>query len=127
MKSRPLAYPNLILYNGKIRTFTSETSTCEALACAGSRIVATGNSDDIRRLANDLQRQEAKKAKKGRVCEGVAPAQRIANEDQEVRQKDQNETPSEALEVREDLLQTDLPAQSRDHPQANDEEEIPQP
>src|SRR5918996_120911 len=51
MKSRPLAYPNLILYNGKIRTFTSETSTCEALACAGSRIVATGNSDDIRRLA----------------------------------------------------------------------------
>lgn len=51
MKPRPLAYPNLILYNGKIRTFTSETSTCEALACAGSRIVATGNSDDIRRLA----------------------------------------------------------------------------
>jgi hypothetical protein len=51
MNPRPLAYPNLILYNGKIRTFTSETSTCEALACAGSRIVATGNSDDIRRLA----------------------------------------------------------------------------
>jgi predicted amidohydrolase YtcJ len=51
MSARPLAYPNLILYNGKIRTFASETSTCEALACAGSRIVATGNSDDIRRLA----------------------------------------------------------------------------
>jgi hypothetical protein len=51
MKPRPLPYPNLILYNGKIRTFTSDTSTCEALACAGSRIVATGNSDDIRRLA----------------------------------------------------------------------------
>ena len=51
MKPGPLPYPNLILYNGKIRTFASETATCEALACAGSRIVATGRSDDIRRLA----------------------------------------------------------------------------
>ena len=51
MKSRPLPYPNTILYNGKIRTFTSETATCEALACVGSRIVTTGNSDDVRRLA----------------------------------------------------------------------------
>ncbi|MGH7796647.1 MAG: amidohydrolase [Candidatus Binatia bacterium] len=51
MKPRPLPYPSLILYNGNIRTFASETSTCEALACAGSRIAATGNSDDIRRLA----------------------------------------------------------------------------
>ena len=51
MAVRPLPYPNLILYNGKIRTFTSQTSTCEALACAGSRIVATGKSEDIRRLA----------------------------------------------------------------------------
>src|SRR5262245_24332349 len=51
MKSRPLAYPELILYNGKIRTFATETSTCEALAASASRIVATGNSDDIRRLA----------------------------------------------------------------------------
>src|SRR6266404_1335030 len=51
MKSRPLPYPNTILYSGKIRTFTSETATCEALACVGSRIVATGNSDEIRRLA----------------------------------------------------------------------------
>src|SRR5439155_1266351 len=41
----------LFLYNGKIRTFASETSTCEAIACAGSRIVATGTSDDIRRFA----------------------------------------------------------------------------
>jgi predicted amidohydrolase YtcJ len=48
---RPLTYPNLILYNGNIRTFATETSTCEALACAGSRIVASGNSDDMRRLA----------------------------------------------------------------------------
>ncbi len=51
MKSRPLPYPSLILYNGNIRTFATETSTCEALACAGSRIVASGDSDDIRRLA----------------------------------------------------------------------------
>ena len=51
MRPRPLPYPDLILYNGKIRTFVSETSTCEALACIGSRIVATGTSDEIRRLA----------------------------------------------------------------------------
>jgi hypothetical protein len=51
MIPRPLTYPNLILYNGNIRTFATETSTCEALACAGSRIVASGNSDDMRRLA----------------------------------------------------------------------------
>jgi predicted amidohydrolase YtcJ len=51
MNPRPLAYPNLILYNGNIRTFATDTSTCAALACAGSRIVAAGDSDDIRRLA----------------------------------------------------------------------------
>jgi predicted amidohydrolase YtcJ len=51
MKHFPLPYPNMILYNGNIRTFASDHSTCEALACAGSRIVATGNSDDMRRLA----------------------------------------------------------------------------
>jgi predicted amidohydrolase YtcJ len=50
MKRRSLPYPDLILYNGKIRTFVNESSTCEALAAAGSRIVAIGNSDDIRRL-----------------------------------------------------------------------------
>src|SRR5687767_808075 len=51
MKSRPLPYPNSILFNGKIRTFETETSTCEALACSGSRIVATGKFEDIRRFA----------------------------------------------------------------------------
>jgi predicted amidohydrolase YtcJ len=51
MTVHPLAYPNLILYNGNIRTFATGSSSCEALACAGSRIVATGNSDDVRRLA----------------------------------------------------------------------------
>jgi hypothetical protein len=51
MKQRPLPHPNTILYNGKIRTFVGENTTCEALAAAGSRIVATGSSDDLRRLA----------------------------------------------------------------------------
>src|ERR671922_1706806 len=57
MRPHSLPYPDLIMYNGKIRTFVSETSVCEALACAGSRIVATGNSDDIRRLAGPDTRQ----------------------------------------------------------------------
>jgi len=51
MIPRSLPYPETILYNGKIRTFTSATASCEALACSGSRIVTTGNSDDIRRFA----------------------------------------------------------------------------
>ncbi len=51
MKSRPLPYPETILYNGKIRTFANDNSTCEALASSASRIVATGKSDDVRRLA----------------------------------------------------------------------------
>ncbi|HEX9453833.1 MAG TPA: amidohydrolase family protein, partial [Candidatus Binatia bacterium] len=50
MRSRPLPYPETILFNGKIRTFTSDSATCEALASSGSRIVATGKSDDVRRL-----------------------------------------------------------------------------
>jgi predicted amidohydrolase YtcJ len=51
MSSQPLPYPDLVLYNGKIRTFVTETSTCEALACSNGRIVATGRSDEMRRLA----------------------------------------------------------------------------
>ena len=51
MKPRSLAYPDLILFNGKIRSFAANGSTCDALACAGGRIVAMGKSDDIRRLA----------------------------------------------------------------------------
>jgi hypothetical protein len=51
MKPRALAYPDLILFNGKIRSFTGDNSIQEALACAGGRIVATGRSDEIRRLA----------------------------------------------------------------------------
>jgi hypothetical protein len=51
MKSRHSPHPDLILYNGKIRTFAAGGSIREALACAGGRIVATGSSDEIRRLA----------------------------------------------------------------------------
>ncbi|HEX9273197.1 MAG TPA: amidohydrolase family protein, partial [Candidatus Binatia bacterium] len=51
MKPRALAYPDLIMFNGKIRSFAGENSIREALACAGGRIVATGKSEDIRRLA----------------------------------------------------------------------------
>src|SRR5919108_2801774 len=51
MKQRALAYPDLILFNGKIRSFAADGSTYEALACAGGRIVAIGKSDDVRRLA----------------------------------------------------------------------------
>ena len=51
MKPRALAYPDLVLFNGKIRSFAADNSLQEAVACAGGRIVATGKSDDIRRLA----------------------------------------------------------------------------
>src|SRR5205809_2351770 len=51
MTLRTPAYPDLILFNGKIRSFKAVGSTFEALACAGGRIVATGKSEDTRRLA----------------------------------------------------------------------------
>ena len=51
MTLRTPAYPDLILFNGKIRSFKAVGSTFEALACAGGRIVAIGKSEDIRRLA----------------------------------------------------------------------------
>ncbi len=51
MKRRNSMHPDLILYNGKIRSFAANGSTFEALASAGGRIVATGASDEIRRLA----------------------------------------------------------------------------
>jgi predicted amidohydrolase YtcJ len=49
MKPRALAYPDLILFNGKIRSFVAANGIQEAVACAGGRIVATGKSDDIRK------------------------------------------------------------------------------
>lgn len=51
MKSRALAYPDLILFNGKIRSFATANTIQDAIACAGGRIVATGKSDEVRRLA----------------------------------------------------------------------------
>jgi predicted amidohydrolase YtcJ len=51
MRQQAVPYPDLILFNGKIRSFSANGSIHEALACAGGRIVATGNSDEIRRLA----------------------------------------------------------------------------
>src|ERR1700741_557179 len=51
MRPKSLPYPDLILFNGKIRTFAGDGSTVDALACAGGRIVATGSSDEIRRLS----------------------------------------------------------------------------
>jgi predicted amidohydrolase YtcJ len=44
-------FPDTILFNGKIRTFAADGGTCEALACAGDRIVALGKSDEVQRLA----------------------------------------------------------------------------
>ena len=51
MKRRNSVHPDLILYNGKIRSFAANGATFEALASAGGRIVATGASDEVRRLA----------------------------------------------------------------------------
>ena len=51
MRQRPLPYPDLILFNGIIHSFNSQGAVHEALACGGGRIVATGSSDEIRRLA----------------------------------------------------------------------------
>jgi predicted amidohydrolase YtcJ len=50
MKPNGLAYPDLILFNGNVRTLAADNATHEALACAGDRIVAAGKSDDIRLL-----------------------------------------------------------------------------
>ncbi len=50
MSPQATPYPDLILFNGKFRTFAPDGSTYEAVACAGGRIVAIGRSDEIRRL-----------------------------------------------------------------------------
>lgn len=51
MKRRNSVHPDLILYNGKFRSFAANGATFEALASAGGRIVATGASEEVRRLA----------------------------------------------------------------------------
>lgn len=51
MNGRALPYPDLILFNGKIRSLAPGGAVFEAIACAGGRIVATGKSDEVRRLS----------------------------------------------------------------------------
>ncbi|MFQ5684396.1 MAG: hypothetical protein ACE5HC_14140, partial [Candidatus Binatia bacterium] len=45
-----LPYPNLILFNGKIRSLDPRGSIHEAIACAGGRIVAAGKTKDVMKL-----------------------------------------------------------------------------
>ena len=49
--TRALPYPDLILFNGKIRSLAPGGAVFEAIACAGGWIVATGKSDEVRRLS----------------------------------------------------------------------------
>src|SRR5436190_1086172 len=51
MKRRTSVHPDLILYNGNIRSFGADGAIYQALASAGGRIVAVGASDEVRRLA----------------------------------------------------------------------------
>jgi predicted amidohydrolase YtcJ len=63
MKKRVyLPYPDLIFFNGRIRSFASGGDVYEAIACAGGRIVAVGKSDEVRRLSGpDTQLIDLKK------------------------------------------------------------------
>ena len=51
MSRKAIPYPDLILFNGKIRSLAPSGAIYEAIACAGGRIAATGKSDDVRRLS----------------------------------------------------------------------------
>lgn len=51
MQKKSLPYPDLILFNGKIRSLAPSGAVYEAIACAGGRIVAVGSSDEIQRLS----------------------------------------------------------------------------
>ncbi len=52
-----LAYPELILFNGKILTVDEQFSTQEALAVRGERILALGNSNSILKMAGPKTRK----------------------------------------------------------------------
>jgi len=67
--------------------------------------------EDVRRLADDVDGQQSAKVERRPVLEGIAPAGGIAGEDQEVRQEDQSHPPAKGLEVGDDPLWTDVPAQ----------------
>ena len=62
--------------------------------------------DDVRRRADDLDRQKSDEVYRRPAFERTAPADRIADEDQEVRQKDQDKPPRERLEAGDDPCQT---------------------
>src|SRR3989338_6361513 len=51
MSRKAIPYPDLILFNGKIRSLAPSGAIYEAIACAGGGIGATGKSDDARRLS----------------------------------------------------------------------------
>ena len=51
MSEKSLPYPDLILYNGKIRTMAPAQAVHGAVGCSGGRIVALGQSAEVQRLA----------------------------------------------------------------------------
>ena len=51
-----LAYPNLVVVNGKVLTVDPQFSVAEAVAMRDGRILAVGTSDDIRRLVGPATR-----------------------------------------------------------------------
>jgi predicted amidohydrolase YtcJ len=58
-------YPDLILFNGNIRSFATNGAVYETVACAGGQIVAAGKSEGIQRLSGpatqfiDLEKRTA--------------------------------------------------------------------
>ena len=49
-----LAYPDLVLLNGKVLTVDAQFTVEEAVAVRDGRILAVGSSEDIRRLRHPL-------------------------------------------------------------------------
>lgn len=50
-KTSSFAYPDLILFNGKIRSLAPNGAVYESLACTAGRIIAVGRSDEVQRLS----------------------------------------------------------------------------
>ena len=51
-----LAYPNLVVVNGKVLTVDPQFSVAEAVAMRDGRILAVGTNDEIRRLVGPATR-----------------------------------------------------------------------